>query len=320
MNLAQIRFVRAVAQSSSFSQAARQCHISQPSLSTAVAQLEQELGERIFQRTTRQVTLTPFGAHLLPLLEGLLTAEREIRLAADHWKRPGRRIIRIGFTPAVQLQPIHLALEVWHRDHADCEIVLKECLTEDLEQRLRAGTLDLALMVRTEGKPRDSLLLHQEPLLLLPRHGTRHQPRLKELAGETFVFTRGCGLADAVRHLFRRARVAIKEYPGQAISYRVIEEWADLGLGAGVLPRSKLSDHGAAAVPLQLADGRVASIRTYACWPKGSLEGSPERKFLAWLSARTPVIQAGVDNARSTSIRPETRRSTPAESSAARLR
>lgn len=298
MNLNQIRFVRAVAEGRSFSRAAEQCHISQPSLSTAVAQLEEELGGRLFERTTRLVTLTPFGVHLLPYINGMLSAELEIRQAASNWQRPSRRIIRIGFTPAVQLQPIQLALAAYHRDHADTEIVLKECMQDDLDQRLGAGTIDLALVVRTEGKPRDAVLLHEEPLVLLPRHaGPNRKGRavgLKALAGETFVFTKGCGLADAIRDLFRRARVGIREYPGQAISYRVIEEWADLGLGAGVLPRSKLSEHDMGAVPLQLASGRNATIRTYACWAPGQAESTPERKFLSWLAARTAVIAKGV--------------------------
>lgn len=299
MNLNQLRFVRAVAESRSFSRAAERCHISQPSLSTAVAQLEHELGGRIFERTTRQVGLTPFGAHLLPFIDGLLGAELEMRQAAHGWQRSARRIIRIGFSPAAQMEPVHLALAAYHRDHPDTEIVLKECLREDLRQRLSTGGIDLALGVWPAGRPRDAIVLHEEPLVLLPRQprpdGRGQGVGLKALAGETFVFTRGCGLADAVRDLFRRARVTIQEYPGQALSYRVVEEWADLGLGAGVLPRSKLSGRGGAgAVPLQLADGRPAMLRTYACWARGRDENAPERKALAWLKARTSAIAQGL--------------------------
>jgi len=100
-----------------------------------------------------------------------------------------------------------------------------------------------------------------------------------------------------VRDLFRRARVSIQEYPGQALSYRVVEEWADLGLGAGVLPRSKVSETTQRGVPLHLADGRPAMIRTYACWGRGRDERAPERMFLAWLSARTAAIAQGLAGA-----------------------
>lgn len=298
MNINQIRFARAVAESRSFSRAAEQCHISQPSLSSAVAQLERELGGKLFERTTRQVGLTPFGTHLLPLLDGFLGAERELREAAHDWQRSSRRIIRIGFSPAVQLQPVQLALAAYHRDHPATEIVLKECQHDDLQRRLSAGMIDLALTVRSDTKATDAVLLHEEPLMFIPRRpgpGADGRPAtFKELSGETFVFTKGCGLADVVRDLFRRARVPIKEYPGQAISYRVVEEWADLGLGAGILPRSKLSGAAGAAATLQHGDGRAATLRTFASWAPGRDKNSPERRFLTWLTARSRAIAAGV--------------------------
>ncbi len=298
MNLNQLRFARAVAECGSFSRAAERCHITQPSLSTAVAQLEHELGGRLFERTTRRVDLTPFGAHLLPLIHGLLGGEAELRQAARDWLQPARRLIRIGFSPAVNLRPIQLALAAYHRDHADTEIVLKECLHEDLRHRLAAGTIDLALVVRLDGKPRDAVILQEEPLVLLPRQPRDETQRggvsLRSLAGETFVFTRGCGLADSVRDLFRRARVGIREYPGQALSYRVVEEWADLGLGAGVLPRSKVSEGNRGGLPLRLMDGRPAMLRTYASWTRGTDEHAPQREFLAWLRGRTSAIAQGL--------------------------
>lgn len=65
MNLSQLRYVKAVAETGSFTQAAEQCYVTQPTLSNGIAQLEQEFEERIFVRTTRIVSLTPFGEHIL---------------------------------------------------------------------------------------------------------------------------------------------------------------------------------------------------------------------------------------------------------------
>lgn len=64
MNLSQLRFAQAVAELQSFSRAAEHCHVTQPSLSNGIAQLENELGGKLFERTTRSVHLTPFGKHL----------------------------------------------------------------------------------------------------------------------------------------------------------------------------------------------------------------------------------------------------------------
>ncbi|MCZ6854286.1 MAG: LysR family transcriptional regulator, partial [Gammaproteobacteria bacterium] len=61
MNFAQLRFVKATSEFKSFTKAAQFCHVTQPTLSNGVSKLEEDLGEKIFARTTRIVGLTPFG-------------------------------------------------------------------------------------------------------------------------------------------------------------------------------------------------------------------------------------------------------------------
>ena len=75
MNLSQLRFANALARSGSFTAAAAECFVTQPTLSNGIAQLESELGERLFLRTTRKVTLTPFGTHLMPSIAEVLRAQ-----------------------------------------------------------------------------------------------------------------------------------------------------------------------------------------------------------------------------------------------------
>ena len=69
MNLGPLRFAKAAAEERSFSKAAEKCNVTQPTLSNGIALLEEEVGGRLFARTTRRVDLTPFGAQLLPLIE-----------------------------------------------------------------------------------------------------------------------------------------------------------------------------------------------------------------------------------------------------------
>ena len=81
MKLRQLQFVQAVVEHGSFSRAAELCHATQPTLSNAIAQLETELGGKLFTRTTRRVDLTPFGAYLMPDLTAVLEARDEMRTA-----------------------------------------------------------------------------------------------------------------------------------------------------------------------------------------------------------------------------------------------
>ena len=66
MEMHQLRYVVAVVRAGNFSRAAEQCHVSQPSLSQQILKLEEELGERLFDRTKREAKLTPHGEAFLP--------------------------------------------------------------------------------------------------------------------------------------------------------------------------------------------------------------------------------------------------------------
>jgi LysR family transcriptional regulator, hydrogen peroxide-inducible genes activator len=82
LNLSQLRFVRAVTDAGTFTGGAARCYVTQSTLSTAIAHLEKELGERLFVRTTRSVKLTPFGHRLLPLIDDVLRAQTALVDAA----------------------------------------------------------------------------------------------------------------------------------------------------------------------------------------------------------------------------------------------
>src|SRR3954465_14122524 len=87
MEVHQLQYVVAVARTGNFSRAAEQCHVSQPSLSQQIIKLEEELGERLFDRLKRQVKITPHGElfvrRALRVLEELDAAKREARDATD---------------------------------------------------------------------------------------------------------------------------------------------------------------------------------------------------------------------------------------------
>ena len=101
MNLNQLRFAHALAGTVTFTAAAAECFVTQPTLSNGIAQLEMALGERLFVRTTRKVALTPFGAHLLPCIADVLRAQATLALQARAFLNPGKQLIRIGSSPLI---------------------------------------------------------------------------------------------------------------------------------------------------------------------------------------------------------------------------
>src|SRR5690625_4763870 len=99
LSLEGLRYVQVVAETGSFSAAARAYGVTHPALSNGIAKLEEKLGERLFDRSPRGVTQTPFGAEILPLVERAVTALNAIATEASRWNAPRDEAIRMGVSP-----------------------------------------------------------------------------------------------------------------------------------------------------------------------------------------------------------------------------
>lgn len=143
--LKQIEAFLAVAEHSSFSAAARYLGIAQPALSTAVRDLEAELGVRLFDRTTRKVELTPAGedfrASSSKVLEDLGHAVQNARdLAA---RRRGR--IRIAAPPLLSSAIVPRAIAAFHKEFPGITVELLDADTQHIRQEVIAGGVDCGL-------------------------------------------------------------------------------------------------------------------------------------------------------------------------------
>ena len=245
MNLNQLRYAKAVAETESFTQAAEQCYVTQPALSNGIAQLEQEFEERLFIRSTRNVSLTSFGRHILPFIERVLEAHDSLLHESRSFVRPANTVIRIGTSPLIRADWLTSMMKDFRKENPDIDIILHEQNMADLYRMLDDGLLDFVFGVAGSAKPSwASAFLYREPLYFIPRGGKtdkRDEIVFEDIVEDTFVMVPNvCGLARATRALFRSHRRKLHEYPGEALSYQVLEEWAALGLGAAILPRSKL--------------------------------------------------------------------------------
>ncbi len=302
MNLSQLRFASAVASTASFTAAAAQCCVTQPTLSNGVAQLENELGERLFVRTTRKVALTPFGMHVLPYIDEVLSAQASLVQQTKAFLQPDKRLIRIGTSPLISANLLTLMLEPFRLRNPEVDVVLREMNMTDLYRMLDDGLLDFVFGVANVHKgPWSATLLYEEPLLFVPRGAVwpvGHRPRsvqLKDIADETYVMVPdACGLSRATRALFRSHRRKLHEYSGEAMSYQVLEEWAALGIGAAILPKSKLVASGQASVPIAGKAGHDVTIAFEAAWSRAGSQASHLLDFAGHLRKVVPSIVGGL--------------------------
>src|ERR1700716_1214210 len=102
MEMHQLRYFAAVARTGNFSRAARECRVAQPSLSQQILKLEDEVGERLFERTQRRALLTPAGSLFLPHARNILraTACRHKEIGETSGQLRGK--IRLGALPSIR--------------------------------------------------------------------------------------------------------------------------------------------------------------------------------------------------------------------------
>ncbi|MFF8278520.1 LysR family transcriptional regulator [Streptomyces lateritius] len=146
MELQQMRYVVAVAETNSFTRAAERCMVVQSALSHQIARLERELGARLFERTSRRVRLTPAGAAFLPAARQCLDAAE--RAAAEVAAAVGevRGRLNVGLIPTVAAVDIPSALRDFRRAYPNVRIGLRVGASEELVEQVREGAVEVAFL------------------------------------------------------------------------------------------------------------------------------------------------------------------------------
>ena len=242
MEMHQLRYVVAVARCKSFSRAAERCHVSQPSLSQQIQKLEDELGERLFDRMKREIRLTSHGesflVRALRILDEVDAAQREAREAKD---RLGGTLT-IGVLPTIAPYLLPPALADFMASCPKVELVAHEDTTDRLLEAVLALELDLALVSKPIRDKRLEVqeLLTEELLVALPVNhplSSQNQIRHEDLQNERLIVMKeGHCLGDQVLQFCDQREVR------PTISFRsaqleTIQELVSAGLGISLVPK-----------------------------------------------------------------------------------
>jgi DNA-binding transcriptional LysR family regulator len=146
VELRQLRYFVAVAEERHFGRAAKRLRLSQPPLSAQIKGLEEELGVKLFQRSTRQVALTDAGRTFLERAEGILEAVEEAKEAAKGADEGVRGRLEIGFISSATLGLLPPAIRLFRERFGGVEIELRELTSGQQIDALYAGEIRVGLV------------------------------------------------------------------------------------------------------------------------------------------------------------------------------
>lgn len=170
MELRQLKYFIAVAKTLNFSEAARRLYITQGTLSQQIRQLESELGSQLFERTSRNVSLTEAGEELLPYALETIAASQACMTKMNDLKGALAGTLRIGAVMTFKGM-LTKAVRSFTREHPGVNLDIQFATAEELQEMLKNKEIDMALAYRSviEDEDVESEVLFQTSLHVVMR-------------------------------------------------------------------------------------------------------------------------------------------------------
>ena len=241
MNLRDLRYLVALAEALHFGKAADACHVSQPTLSTQIKKLEDELGVALVERAPRHVMLTPAGRDIATRARRVLAEVDQMRETARRTSDPEAGTVRLGLFPTLgpYLLP-HVVPRIRAR-FPRLELLLVEEKTEAVLHMLRDGKLDAAVLAMPLHEDwLESEFLFEEPFLLAVPEGHplagQHNLTLSDLGDQhLLLLEEGHCLRDQALEVCHLAGAGEKE-GFRATSLETLRQMVAAGVGVTLLP------------------------------------------------------------------------------------
>lgn len=284
MNLRELQYLVALADHRHFGRAAEACFVSQPTLSTQIRKLEDELGVALFERSPRNLMLTTAGQDIVVRARRIITEVGAIKDAARRLSAPESGTLYLGVFPTLGPYFLpHVMQEIQDR-FPRLELFLTEEKSDLLLDRLLTGKLDAALLaLPVHDAQLESELLFEEPFLLaVPQShalaNRRSLPIAELMHYDLLLLEEGHCLRDQALAICERS--GSRETNGfRATSLETLKQMVMAGIGMTLIPA--LATHGMALY------SRPVHLLAFE-------DASPSRQIaLVWrrTSARTPLLR-----------------------------
>lgn len=245
MDIRALRYFVAVVDHQSFSRAAEALHVTQPTVSKMIQQLEQSLDLTLLERVGKRFTLTDAGNVVLQRGRALLAMHEEMGVELEDLQQLRRGDLRLGVTQQSHA-PLAPLLAAYHKRHPQIELKLFEGGSQGIEADLRSGVLEMGTMLdhpanHAVWQEFDSFPLLTSPMCLLaPKDSAwrgKRGVRLRELSDCAFIFYgEGFALNDVIGDACLRAGFTPR-ISGRSGQWDFVASLVRLGVGITLLPK-----------------------------------------------------------------------------------
>ena len=294
MDIRQLRYFSAVVRTGSFTRAAEELGISQPTLSQQIRTLEKQIGNPLFERLGRSIRLTAYGEALRQPAAEILQQVAEAKSSLDQLQEGVRGKLRVGVIPTIMPYLIAPRVGAFSKRFPDVDLQFIEDTTPHLVEQLQSGDIDLAISGLPVRNP-DILCseLTREPLFLAvaERHPLTREKSidLQDLQHERFLLLKeGHCLRDDVLRTCARGRTELHRV-FESDQLASIFQFVRSGFGLTVVPAMTAShSEGCKLIPLRgNSFRRIGYLRA-----RRHVVSRPMKEFIAWLRALTPRVPA----------------------------
>jgi len=250
MTLSELSYIVALAQTKHFGKAAKLCHVSQPSLSHAIKKIETELDVALFERKSREVSVTPVGEKMVAKAQTILDEITAFKGLAQSHHSQLNEPLKLGAILSVGPYLFPYLIPQLNKLAPDMPLILDEDYTKNLRDKLNSGELDaifIALPFQEQGVVTHAL--YDEPfVVVMPKSHPLTKKSIvleKDLQNETLLL-----LGEG--HCFRSQvlevcpscynRAAMTQNIIEGTSIETLRHMVASGLGVTILPSSALQN------------------------------------------------------------------------------
>ena len=240
MLLRDLEWLVALAEHQHVTDTAAALGVSQPTLSRALARVEDELGTRLFERVSQGLVISPNGELVVAGARDVLGRYQRLVLELEARLDPERGVVRLAFLDSMATSLVPRLLRDFHEQAPRVRVVLTQEPAHHIQRDLDQGVVELAITsIRPDGDY-GWLPLQQERLVLIvpPSHRLRHRRRvdLSELVGDELVTTPvGFGYREHIDRLLADAGTAMP-VSFESADLATIEGLVAAGLGVAITP------------------------------------------------------------------------------------